>query len=41
MRYFFRVDVVTIKQLTMGLVTFSPAISGEIGSIFYIHVFLV
>jgi nitrate reductase gamma subunit len=41
MRYFIRVDVVIIKQLTMGLVTFSPSISGEIGSIFYIHLFLV
>jgi nitrate reductase gamma subunit len=41
MRYVFRVDVVSIKQLTMGLATFSPSISGDIGSIFYIHVFLV
>jgi nitrate reductase gamma subunit len=41
MRYFIRVDVVTIKQLTVGLATFSPSISGDIGSIFYIHVFLV
>jgi nitrate reductase gamma subunit len=41
MRYIFRVDVVSIKQLTVGLATFSPAISGDIGSIFYIHVFLV
>jgi nitrate reductase gamma subunit len=41
MRYFIRVDVVTIKQLTMGLVTGSPGITGEIGSIFYIHIFLV
>jgi nitrate reductase gamma subunit len=41
MRYFFRVDVVTIKQLTMGLATFSPAIAGDIDSIFYIHIFLV
>jgi len=41
MRYFFRVDIVSIKQLTVGLATFSPAISGDIGSIFYIHVFLV
>ena len=41
MRYIFRVDVVSIKQLTMGLATFSPAISGDIGSIFYIHIFLV
>ena len=41
MRYFIRVDVVLTKQLTMGLATFSPAISGDIGSIFYIHIFLV
>lgn len=41
MRYFIRVDIVTIKQLTVGLATFSPAISGDIGSIFYIHIFLV
>jgi nitrate reductase gamma subunit len=41
MRYFIRVDIVNIKQLTMGLATFSPSITGEIGSIFYIHIFLV
>ena len=41
MRYFIRVDVVNIKQLTVGLATFSPTITGEIGSIFYIHLFLV
>jgi nitrate reductase gamma subunit len=41
MRYFIRVDVVTIKKLTVGLATFSPVISSEIGSIFFIHVFLV
>ena len=43
MRHVFRadIDVVTIKQLAVGLVTFSPVIAGEIGAIFYIHVFLV
>ena len=43
MRYFLRtdIDIVNIKQLTVGLVTFSPTIGAEIGSIFYIHVFLV
>lgn len=41
MRYVLRVDVVAIKQLTHGLATFSPAITGQIGSIFFIHVFLV
>ncbi|MBA4348836.1 MAG: menaquinol oxidoreductase [Thermodesulfovibrio sp.] len=41
MRYFIRVDIVGVKQLTMGLVTFSPVASESIGVIFYIHVFLV
>ncbi len=41
MRYFVRVDVVSIKQLAVGLATFSPSISGQIGSIFFIHLFLV
>jgi nitrate reductase gamma subunit len=41
MRYFLRVDVVNIKQLTVGLATFSPTIAGEVGSIFFVHVFLV
>ncbi|MDP3478659.1 MAG: sulfate reduction electron transfer complex DsrMKJOP subunit DsrM [Desulfoprunum sp.] len=43
MRHFLRggIDIVAIKQLAVGLVTFSPTINGEIGSIFYIHLFLV
>lgn len=41
MRYFIRVDVTAIKQLTVGLATFSPAITGDIGTIFFIHLFLV
>jgi len=43
MRYFVRVDVVSIKELAVGLTTFSiPAgITGKIGSIFFIHIFLV
>ncbi len=43
MRYFMRtdIDIVNIKQLTYGLVTFSPTIEHEIGAIFYIHLFLV
>ena len=43
MRYFIRtdIDIVAIKELLVGLVTLSPVIHGEIGSIFYIHVFLV
>ncbi|MBU0729902.1 MAG: sulfate reduction electron transfer complex DsrMKJOP subunit DsrM [Proteobacteria bacterium] len=41
MRYFLRVDIDSIKKLLMGLVTFSPQFTGEIGSIFFIHVALV
>lgn len=43
MRHFLRdgIDIVAIKQLAVGLVTFQPVINGEIGAIFYIHVFLV
>lgn len=41
MRHVFRIDVVAAKELTVGLTTFSPAITGEIGAIFFVHVFLV
>lgn len=43
MRYILRtdIDIVAIKQLAVGLVTFSPVIVTDIGGIFYIHLFLV
>jgi len=41
MRYFIRVDVTAAKELTMGLITFSPTVPDGIGVIFYIHLFLV
>ena len=43
MRYVFRtdIDIVNIKNLAVGLVTFSPVIGSEIGAIFYIHLILV
>jgi nitrate reductase gamma subunit len=43
MRYFLRagVDIVAIKQLAVGLTTFTPVIPGEISSLFYVHLFLV
>ncbi len=43
MRYFLRtdIDIVTIKRLAVGLVTFTPVIGTQIGVIFYIHLFLV
>jgi nitrate reductase gamma subunit len=41
MRYFLRVDIVGVKQVAMGLVSFHPIAPASIGSIFYIHLFLV
>lgn len=41
MRYFTKVDIVSVKNLTMGLVTLNPVIPDGIGSIFYVHLFLV
>jgi len=42
MRYVLRtdIDIVNIKQLTVGLISLSPTIGAKIGSIFFIHVFL-
>lgn len=41
MRYFTKVDIIGIKALTMGLVTFSPVIPEGVGGLFYAHLFLV
>lgn len=41
MRYFLKVDVVGVKELTMSLVHLKPAAAAGIGSIFYIHLFLI
>ncbi len=41
MRYFTRVDIVAVKQLAIGLVTFSPVVPKEIGSFFFVHLFLL
>jgi nitrate reductase gamma subunit len=41
MRYFFKTDIISVKMLSMSLVSFSPAIPKGIGVIFYIHLFLI
>ncbi len=41
MRYFFKVSVIGIKELAMGLINFKPVIPEGIGVLFYIHLFLV
>jgi len=41
MRYFTRQDVVAIKQLAMGLVTFSPVVPASVSALFFVHLFLL
>ncbi|MEG0418106.1 MAG: sulfate reduction electron transfer complex DsrMKJOP subunit DsrM [Gordonibacter sp.] len=41
MRYAFRVDLTSVKELTMGLVTFNPVVGAGIEPLLFVHVFLV
>ena len=41
MRHFFKVDLLKVKELAMGLVSFHPPVPLGIGIPFYIHLFLV
>ncbi len=41
MRYFTRVDIVPIKQMAIGLVTFSPIAPAGIGPLFFMHLMLL
>ncbi|MBF0555299.1 MAG: sulfate reduction electron transfer complex DsrMKJOP subunit DsrM, partial [Nitrospirae bacterium] len=41
MRYFLKVDIIYVKDLTVGLFSLKPAIIHNLGLIFYIHLFLV
>ncbi len=44
MRYFFKVHVVGVKQIMMGLVSFHPVsteVLRSVGGIFYVHLFLI
>ncbi|MCW8805271.1 MAG: sulfate reduction electron transfer complex DsrMKJOP subunit DsrM [Ignavibacteriaceae bacterium] len=41
MRYFTKVDIVSVKELAIGLFSFNPVIPEGIGILFYIHLFLV
>ena len=38
---FFRVDVVSVKQLAVSVLTFRPAVPEGIGFFFYVHLFLI
>jgi nitrate reductase gamma subunit len=41
MRYFTKTDLVAIKELSMGLISFNPVVPEGIGTMFLIHLFLV
>ncbi len=41
MRYFIKTDIVSVKVLAMGLISFQPVVSETIGVIFFIHLFLL
>jgi nitrate reductase gamma subunit len=41
MRYFIKVDIIKVKELTMGLATFKTTVPDGIGGIFFIHLFLI
>jgi nitrate reductase gamma subunit len=43
MRYFTKTDIISVKVLAMGLVSFNPdpKLLGNIGALFYIHLFLL
>ena len=42
MRFFFKVDIVGVKELAMGIISFNPSLPSEtLGLSFYAHIFLV
>ncbi len=41
MSFFFRVDIASVKELALGLVSFHPVIPAGLGFSFYVHLFLV
>jgi len=41
MRYFTKTDIVSVKVLAMGLMSFNPTVPETIGSMFFIHLFFL
>ncbi|HSD63541.1 MAG TPA: respiratory nitrate reductase subunit gamma, partial [Ignavibacteriaceae bacterium] len=41
MRYFYKVDLIKVKELVIGLFAFQPEIPEGVGVMFFIHLFLV
>ncbi|GAB4488800.1 MAG: sulfate reduction electron transfer complex DsrMKJOP subunit DsrM [Thermodesulfovibrionales bacterium] len=41
MRYFLKTNIVGVKELAMGMVTLAPKVPEGVGTIFYVHIFLI
>jgi hypothetical protein len=41
MRYVVKIDIIGIKEMTLGLVNFNPVVPENMSVFFYIHIFLV
>jgi nitrate reductase gamma subunit len=41
MRHFYKVDIVSVKKLGAGLLSFNPILPEGIGLLFYVHLFMV
>ena len=41
MRYFTKTDIIAVKQLAIGIVTFSPVVPASLGGLFFVHLFLL
>jgi nitrate reductase gamma subunit len=41
MRHFYKVDIVGVKTMAMGLVSFQPVVPEGVGFIFFVHLFFV
>jgi len=41
MRYFIKVDIISVKQMAMGWLSLSPVVPEGISSLFFMHLFLV
>lgn len=41
MRYFYKVDIIAVKEFAIGLSQLHPVLPAGVGAIFYVHIFLV
>ncbi len=41
MRYFYRIDIIKVKEFAVGLFSFHPVVPENTGVLFFIHLFLV